>query len=83
MCGLLVVSEPFTTVFFGNKWAGLSSLLVILSPIGMLQSIVTTVGSIYTAKGTTGLMLKIGSINSIITVLSFVIGLPYGVKVER
>jgi PST family polysaccharide transporter len=80
MAGLFAVSDFFVAVAFGDKWAGLSVLVMILAPIGMIQSIVTTLGSVYTAKGTTGLMLKIGAANAAVTVLSFVIGLPYGVK---
>jgi len=80
MMGLLAVSETFVAVFLGDKWLGMTSLLMILAPIGMIQSIVTTVGSIYTTKGTTGLMFKIGGINAVVTVASFAIGLPYGVQ---
>ena len=65
--------------FLGDKWEGMAALLMILAPIGMIQSIVTTVGSIYTAKGTTGLMFKIGAANAVVTVASFAAGLPYGV----
>lgn len=80
MAGLLAVSEIFVAVVFDDKWIGMASLIMILAPIGMMQSIVTTVGSIYTAKGTTGLMFKIGAVNAVVTVVSFVIGLPYGVE---
>jgi len=80
MAGLLVVAEPLVMVVFGEKWQGLPVLLMILAPIGMVQSIVTTVGSIYTAKGTTGLMFKIGAVNAIVTVVSFIVGLPYGAE---
>jgi PST family polysaccharide transporter len=79
MAGLFAVSSTFVPVVFGDKWVGLGKLLMILAPIGMIQSVVTTVGSIYTAKGTTSLMFKIGGLNALITVLSFVIGLPYGI----
>ena len=80
MTGLLVVAEPFVAVIFGEKWQGLEVLLMIIAPIGMVQSIVTTVGSIYTAKGTTRLMFKIGTANAVVTLISFVIGLPFGVE---
>lgn len=79
MMGLLAVSETFVAVLLGDKWEGMAALLMILAPIGMIQSMVTTVGSIYTAKGTTGLMFKIGTANALATVASFAAGLPYGV----
>jgi PST family polysaccharide transporter len=80
MMGLLATANTFVAVAFGDKWTGMATLLMILAPIGMMQSIVTTVGSIYLAKGNTGLMFKIGAVNAVITVLSFVVGLPYGVE---
>ena len=80
MAGLLAVSENFVALVFGDKWEGMAVLLMILAPIGMMQSIISTVGSIYTAKGTTGLMLRIGSVNAGVAVVSFVVGLPYGVN---
>jgi O-antigen/teichoic acid export membrane protein len=80
MAGLLAISETLVPVLFGDKWLGMAKLLMIMAPIGMVQSIVTTVGSIYTAKGTTALMFKIGGVNSVVTVLSFIIGLPFGVE---
>lgn len=80
MLGLMSVSEIFVDVVFGDKWKELSTLIIILSPIGLLQSIGTTVGSIYMAKGTTSLMFKIGLLNSIIQIVSIIIGLQYGVK---
>lgn len=80
MMGLLATANTFVAVAFGDKWIGMAALLMILAPIGMMQSIVTTVGSIYMAKGSTGLMFKIGAVNAVVTVLSFIIGLPYGVE---
>jgi PST family polysaccharide transporter len=80
MLGLLAIADNFVNVIFGDKWQQMAVLLVILVPIGLMQSIVTTVGSIYMAKGTTALMLKIGTLNSFVTVLAFIVGLPYGIE---
>jgi len=80
MAGLFAVSENFVALVFGDKWEGMATLLMILAPIGMMQSIVTTVGSIYTAKGTTSLMFKIGAANAAVSVISFLAGLPFGVN---
>jgi len=79
MLGLLVVAETFVAVAFGTRWASLAPLLQVLALVGMVQSIVTTNGVIYIALGTTGLMLKIGTVNAVVSVLSFVVGLPFGV----
>jgi PST family polysaccharide transporter len=80
MIGLIVTSDVFVNVLFGDKWIGLVTLLIILAPSGMLRSIFTTVGPIYTAKGNTDIQFKLGAVNSILTIIGFVIGLSYGVN---
>lgn len=80
MIGLMATADQLVNVLFGNKWEGLAALLVILAPVGLMQSIVTTVGSIYMAKGNTNMMFKVGTINSVVIVLSFFVGLPFGLQ---
>ncbi|WP_308872828.1 MOP flippase family protein [Thiothrix subterranea] len=80
MMGLLATADNFVALALGDKWSEMALILMILAPIGMIQSVVTTVGSIYTAKGTTGLMFKIGAVNAVVTVLSFIVGLPFGLE---
>ena len=79
MFGLLVLADLFVAVVFGEGWEELAPLLMILSLVGLQQSIVTTVGSIYLAKGTTSLMFRIGGLNALITVTSFLIGVWFGI----
>lgn len=79
MAGLFVTADLFVQVFLGDSWEPVGMLLKVLAPVGLMQSIVTTVGQIYMSKGTTGLMLKVGSANSLVTVLFFALGLPFGV----
>jgi len=80
MAGLMAIADIFVTVLFGDKWQSLALILLILAPVGMMQSVVTTVGSLYMAKGKTKTMLNIGAINSIVTVFSFIIGIQFGVE---
>ena len=80
MTGLIVTADLLVELFFGNKWANLSSILMILAPVGIIQSIGTTNGSIYMAKGNTSLLLRIGIISTVVTVLFFIPGLMFGVE---
>jgi len=80
MLGLLAVANNFVDVVFGEKWTEMTVLLMILAPIGMMQSIVSTAGSIYMAKGTTDLMFKIGALNAVVMVISFLVGIPFGME---
>lgn len=80
MIGLMATANVLVDLLFGDKWEGLAILLIILAPSGMMRSIFTTVGSIYMAKGNTATQLKLGTINAILTIIGFIIGLTYGVN---
>lgn len=81
MIGVFALSDLFTVTFFSNKWDTtlLAVLLMILAPVGLSQSIATTTGSIYQAKGKTDWMFRWGVVSGIIYVTGFVIGLNWGV----
>ena len=79
MLGLMAVAGPFVEVLLGSNWTPVALLLVILAPVGLVQSIGSTVGSIYTAKGRTALMFRVGLAASVLVVASFVVGLRWGI----
>jgi len=79
MLGMMGVSNYFVMVFFGEKWRVVSLLLVIFSPIGLLQSIEATTGAIYLAQSRTDWMFRWGITTGIICVVSFIIGLRWGI----
>lgn len=80
MSGLMATAEVFVDTVFGDKWVNLAFILTVLAPVGLMQSIVTTVGSLYMAKGNTKTMFKIGILNAVVTIVFFIIGLPFGVE---
>ena len=79
MLGMTALTRPFVLTLFGDAWTPVIPLLLILAPLGAVQSIATTVGSIYTAKGRTdwALWWTVGA--GTLIVLSFALGLPWGV----
>ena len=79
MAGIFVLSDQVVVIIFGDKWEDLSTIIRILAPIGMIQSIATTVGSIYTSKGTVGMMVKMGLLNTTTTSLFIIMAIPFGV----
>ena len=79
MLGLAVVVEPFVAAILGEKWQPVVLLLAILAPVGMLQSIGATVGSIYQATGRTDWMFRWGVASGTVSVIGFVVGLKWGV----
>lgn len=80
MAGVGLLAEPFVDVLLGSQYRPVASVLAILAPVGMIQSVATTTGQIYTAKGRTDLMLLWGLTASTLFVLSFVVGLPFGIE---
>jgi PST family polysaccharide transporter len=78
MTGLIVTADLLVPVVLGLQWKPVVPLIQILAFVGLIQSIGTTVGSIYQAKDRTDLLLKWGLLSSALTVLSFAIGLNWG-----
>ncbi len=79
MLGLWILAEQFVVSFFGTQWIPVILLLLILAPIGMIQSVATTVGLIYQAKGRTDVMFKWGFITGTITIAAIILGLNWGI----
>jgi O-antigen/teichoic acid export membrane protein len=80
MTGAAILAAPLIKTIYGPRWVNVIPVLTILAPVGLLQSIVTTVGQIYTAKGRTDLMFKVGGTAGVLFVVSFVVGLPWGIR---
>jgi O-antigen/teichoic acid export membrane protein len=79
MLGFWAVCPQFVHIVWGPAWDPVITLLRILVPIGMLQSIGSTVGVIYQASGRTDILMRWGIGASVVTVLSFIIGLHWGI----
>lgn len=79
MTGLFVLRNEFVEVTLGIKWQPAVELLAWFAPIGLLQSIGTTVGMLYLAKGRTDVMFKWGVGAGSLIVIAFILGLQGGV----
>lgn len=79
MVSLWALAKPFILTFFGQQWQPVILLLMILAPVGMSQSIMTTVGIIYQVKGRTDWLFRWGIISGTLVVIAFVIGLQWGI----
>lgn len=79
MLGLMALSGPFVLTAFGSQWRPVVLLLMIFAPVGLAQSIGTTVGAIYQAKGRTDWMFRWGVAAGILVIIAFVIGLQWGI----
>lgn len=79
MAGVWIVSKYLILAVFGQRWEPVILLLLILSPLGMIQAIGATVGSIYQAKGRTDWIFLWGIGSGIFLTIAFIIGLQWGV----
>ncbi|MFC2094631.1 MOP flippase family protein [Bacteroidota bacterium] len=81
MAGLALVSFNITDTFFGANWDTtlVAQIIIILAPVGALQSITHTTGVIYQVKGRTDWMLKWSLFATTITLVGFFIGLNWGI----
>ena len=79
MVGLWVSAEPFILTMFGSQWQPVVLLLMILTPVGMVQSIETTLGQIYQIKERTDLMFRWSICEGTLLVIAWAIGLQWGI----
>ncbi len=62
----------------GSQWARVADLLAILAPLAVLQALVNPIGLCYQISGQTKKYFVIGLIHTVVTVLSFVVGVWIG-----
>ena len=79
MLGLGVTASPFVRVFLGARWMPVAGLLAVFAPLGAMQSIYATVGVIYTTQARTDLQFRWMMFASVWYVLSFIVGLHWGI----
>ncbi|MGF1512199.1 MAG: MOP flippase family protein [Elainellaceae cyanobacterium] len=79
MAGLWTMAEPFVLAVFGPQWQPVVLLLMILTPVGVVQSLETTVGTIYQTKGRTDWMLRWSVFEGAFLVAAWTIGLRWGI----
>ncbi|HGE70256.1 TPA: hypothetical protein ENX78_05430 [Candidatus Poribacteria bacterium] len=77
---LLVLAPQFVRIVFGEKWERVIFIIQILSAVGLIQSIATTVGWIYQSQGRTDIMFKWGIFATTSAAVSFAIGLKWNIE---
>jgi O-antigen/teichoic acid export membrane protein len=77
---LCVFAEEIITLLLGPKWTGCVRIFQILSVVSFIQPVSTTRGLVLISLGYSKKYLAYGVANSSVTVLSFVVGLPWGAE---
>lgn len=78
MLGLLAVAPEAILVVFGPQWLPAVPLVRVLSVVGLIQSVLTSTGWIYKARGRTDTMLLWGVVMMIVFCSSFLVGVRWG-----
>ena len=79
MFGLAVTAQPFVRVFLGPRWLPVAGLLLVFGPLGALQTLYDPTSLIYNTQGRTDLLFRWQIFASLCYVLSFVVGLRWGI----
>jgi len=79
MAGMGVIADPMIRSILGPKWIGAIRVFQILAPVGLVQSVQTTVGQIYMAKSRTDLALRWNIVVCVLLVSSFLVGIHWGI----
>lgn len=80
MTGVAVLASPLIRTVYGPRWVNVISVLVILAPVGLVQSVFTTWGQICLGKGRADLYVRIGVFQGCAYIASFFAGLPWGIR---
>ena len=78
MAGLGIVADPLIRAMLGKQWVATIPIFQILSVVGLIQSVQTTVGIIYQAKGRTDWMFRWSLLVLAVTLTAFLIGVQFG-----
>lgn len=77
---LWALRDPVVVFIFGTKWRATADILAWFAPMGYLQALLATTGTIYTALGRTDTLRRVGFVNTSILLVAFGIGLHWGVN---
>jgi len=79
MTGLWVCRSEFVAVVYGNKWLGLIELIAWLAPVGLLQSVLSTAGTVFMARNKTDWLMRVGVASAVLQVGAFLVGAHWGI----
>ena len=77
---LIVMAQDVILLILGSKWIDAGPIFMILGISALIQPMVNATGWLYLATGQANRMLHWAFFSSSAIVLSFIIGLPHGIK---
>jgi O-antigen/teichoic acid export membrane protein len=80
MLGLAAVSVDFTAIFFEKKWSLIGDLLLWLAPTAIIQSVLSTTGTVFIAYAKTYWLFILGCVGALLMAIAFVSGVFFEIK---
>ncbi len=77
---LAVYSAELVVVLLGVQWLPVAAIFQILAFAALLQSVTGTVGMVLLSSGNSKLFLSLGLFTATVSVASFLVGLPWGIR---
>lgn len=77
--GIMATTGPLVLTLLGERWAPSIAVLAILAPVGLVQTLATTTGALYQAKGRSDALFAWGAVSSVLYVAGFAVGLTWGI----
>ncbi len=79
MTFLFLANESVVLILLGNDWAAVAPVFQILSIVGFIQPSLAMIGLALLSTGQANLQLKLGILNSTVTIIGFAVGLQWGI----
>ena len=79
MGGLTILAPELTDILLGDRWKPAIPIIMILAPVGAMQSLWSAPTQLMLAKGKAGIYFKWGLANGFLCALSFLAGVPWGI----
>jgi len=75
-----VLRDRMVALLLGEQWLQVSEVLTWIIPLGYLQVVMSTTGSIFIFRGRTDLLRNIGVVASVAVVSALIVAAPYGLE---
>ncbi len=80
MAGIFALREPFVEIAFGHQWIQVASVLAWLTPVGFMQSISSTTGTVFMAQGKTRQLMWLSLASALVHIAAYYIGAAKGLN---
>jgi len=77
--GLAATAPRLIPVVLGSGWGPAIPVAIILSFVGVIQSVGASVGPVFLATGAVKALARWGAVSSVVVVAAFFLGLPWGI----